>query len=238
MPDPAQGANANTADPQVFYVHADHLNTPRVVTDKTGAPRWRWLAEPFGTSAPETSPAGAPVFAFNLRFPGQFFDAESGMFYNYQRDYIPGVGRYAQSDPIGLDGGINTYSYVGADPLNFVDPEGLAPDGHHWVIGPIRHDPNLSPEARQVFRDSKTGYYGERHGWDKAHSDYNKGVQDLWNSKKFDPSNMTKGQAQDFVRDVMRSNDPRVSSYRRTIINQCMNYGMRRGGWTRGGSEQ
>jgi RHS repeat-associated protein len=102
-----------------------------VVTDKTGTPRWRWLAEPFGTTAPETSPAGAPVFAFNLRFPGQFFDAESGMFYNYQRDYIPGVGRYAQSDPIGLGGGVNTFGYVGGNPVSFVDPLGLA-----------RHAPN------------------------------------------------------------------------------------------------
>ena len=112
-PDPALGANAAAGPPLVYYVHTDHLNTPRVVVDRNNVQRWRWLAEPFGTTAAETSPAGQAAFIFNLRFPGQFYDAESGAHYNMQRDYLPGVGRYAQSDPIGLVGGINTYAYVG-----------------------------------------------------------------------------------------------------------------------------
>lgn len=112
-PDPALGANAAAGPPLVYYVHADHLNTPRIVVDRNNVQRWRWLAEPFGTTAAETSPAGQAAFIFNLRFPGQFYDAESGAHYNMQRDYLPGVGRYAQSDPIGLVGGINTYAYVG-----------------------------------------------------------------------------------------------------------------------------
>jgi RHS repeat-associated protein len=124
-PDPAQGANANMAAPLVYYIHADHLNTPRVLVDKTNTMRWRWMSEPFGTTAPDTSPAGQAALTFNLRFPGQFYDAESGMMHNYQRDYIPGIGRYAQSDPIGLKGGINTYSYTAANPIANVDPDGL-----------------------------------------------------------------------------------------------------------------
>lgn len=119
-PDPANAANP----PLVYYVHTDHLGTPRVVVDKSGNQRWNWLAEPFGTSAPNNNPSGLGAFAFNLRFPGQYADAESGLFYNYFRDYDASTGRYTQSDPIGLAGGINTYAYVGGSPVSFVDPTG------------------------------------------------------------------------------------------------------------------
>lgn len=63
---------------------------------------------------------------FNLRFPGQYYDQETGLFYNYFRDYDPQTGRYIESDPIGLRAGINTYGYVGGNPVNWVDPYGLA----------------------------------------------------------------------------------------------------------------
>ncbi len=110
--------------PNVFYVHNDHIQTPRVVTNPSGVLRWTWMAEPFGTTAANTNPAGQGAFTFNLRHPGQYADSESGLFYNYFRDYDATVGRYAQSDPIGLEGGINTYAYVGGNPLSFVDPRG------------------------------------------------------------------------------------------------------------------
>jgi RHS repeat-associated protein len=120
-PDPASASNP----PLIYYVQTDHLNTPRAVLDKNNKIRWRWLAEPFGVTAPETNPSGLGAFTLNLRFPGQYYDTETGLAYNYFRDYDSTTGRYVQSDPIGLDGGINTYGYVGGNPMRYTDPMGL-----------------------------------------------------------------------------------------------------------------
>jgi len=65
------------------------------------------------------------VLEFPLRFPGQYFDAETGLFYNCFRNYDPQTGRHIQSDPIGLRGGSNTFLYARASPLRWIDPLGL-----------------------------------------------------------------------------------------------------------------
>jgi RHS repeat-associated protein len=110
----------------MFYVHTDHLNTPRQVTRPAdNAQMWRWFSDPFGTNAPNENPAGAGPFAYNLRFPGQIFDGAAGLHYNYHRNYWPHLGRYVQPDPIGLEGGLNPYLYAGGNPLRFADPTGL-----------------------------------------------------------------------------------------------------------------
>ncbi|MFN7222329.1 MAG: RHS repeat-associated core domain-containing protein [Burkholderiales bacterium] len=117
------------AGSQIFYVHTDHLGTPRAITQASGNGKvWEWKNDdPFGANMPDENPSGiAGTFKYNLRFPGQYYDQETGTYYNYFRDYDPSVGRYVQSDPIGLRGGLNTYGYVGADPMTRIDSLGLS----------------------------------------------------------------------------------------------------------------
>ena len=106
--------------------HANYLNTPRLVADATGTTVWRWdQAEPFGDSPADENPSGAGTFDLPLRFAGQYYDAESGLHYNYFRDYDPSLGIYKQSDLIGLRGEVNTYAYVRGHPLIGTDEFGL-----------------------------------------------------------------------------------------------------------------
>jgi len=120
---------AITTVAQVYYIHADHLGTPRVITksDATNAKVWEWSnSDAFGANLPNEDPNGTGKnFKYNNRFMGQYYDQETGTMYNYFRDYDPATGRYVQSDPIGLKGGKNTYSYVEGRPLSFADPYGL-----------------------------------------------------------------------------------------------------------------
>jgi RHS repeat-associated protein len=122
-----------TQPAQLLYAHADHLGTPRAITRPSdNALVWRWdNIDPFGNNSADENPNnvnGASPLTYNLRFPGQYKDRETGNHYNYFRDYNPGVGRYVQSDPIGLQGGLNTFGYVGGRPLVSTDSSGLFVD--------------------------------------------------------------------------------------------------------------
>jgi RHS repeat-associated protein len=119
---------ASQAD-NVAYIHADHLDTPRVIMNQANQQLWRWDSDPFGSAVANVNPSGLGAFAFNQRFPGQYWDQETNLHYNYLRDYEPAVGRYIQSDPVGVRGGINTYAYVRGNPLLYTDPYGLWPFG-------------------------------------------------------------------------------------------------------------
>jgi RHS repeat-associated protein len=110
----------------LFYIWSDQLGTPRQITDTSNVSRWEWAHnDPFGNNTPNENPAGQGTFTYNLRFPGQYYDAETGKHYNYFRDFDASLGRYLQSDRIGLGGGTDTYSYVGQAPLLRTDRLGL-----------------------------------------------------------------------------------------------------------------
>jgi RHS repeat-associated protein len=105
-----------------YHIAPDHLGAPHRIVNSANAQVWLWDHDPFGNGAP----AAAAGFSHRLRFPGQVYDAESGLHSNGRRDYDPRLGRYVESDPLGLEGGINTYAYAGNDPVNAIDPLGLA----------------------------------------------------------------------------------------------------------------
>jgi len=113
-----------------LYVAADYLNSPLVLVAGTGGEgqiSWLWDHAPFG----EDQPLAKASVSYNLRFPGQYYDSETGLHQNAARDYAPIIGRYIESDPIGLKGGNNSYAYARNNPLTFDDPSGL--DATNWT---------------------------------------------------------------------------------------------------------
>nr|WP_269837292.1 RHS repeat-associated core domain-containing protein [Delftia acidovorans] len=120
---------------RLYAIHTDHLNTPRRLTNQQGQVAWQWLISGFGEVRPTTGdrgygqtvsgPSYVQAVKFDLRYPGQVFDEETGLSYNLHRYYDAATGRYMQADPIGLEGGWNRFGYVGGNPLNFIDPKGL-----------------------------------------------------------------------------------------------------------------
>ena len=94
---------------------------------------WRWEGNAFGDTAPNEDPTNSGVkTTINLRYAGQYYDKETGLHYNWHRYYDPRLGRYITSDPIGLAGGLNTYAYVGNNPLRYIDPNGLVRMYGNW----------------------------------------------------------------------------------------------------------
>lgn len=139
----ARGTGVNT---QLYFIEVDHINTPTRIRNQLNQVVWSWdKREAFGYHAPNEDVDGDGFyFEFNLRFPGQWFDKETGLFHNGFRDYNPSTGRYMQSDPLGLEAGFNTYAYVGSNPLRAVDPYGLMLEMLYYnyvmVFMPIKHE--------------------------------------------------------------------------------------------------
>jgi RHS repeat-associated protein len=144
------------------FVETDALGTPRaVVHPSANATIWRWdlTTTAFGEHAPNADPDGNGLaYPFNLRHPGQYADGV-GFNYNVFRDYDPSTGRYLQSDPIGLRGGMNSYTYVGGNPMLLIDPLGLC---WEWSqsLGTMTHVDDATGARRNVG----TGYSGHGAG--------------------------------------------------------------------------
>lgn len=111
-----------------FYVLSDHRGAPVKVIDINNIVVWEADYDPFEKATVNEDPDGDGInFEQNIRLPGQYYDKETGLHYNNRRYYDPDTGRYITSDPIGIDGGMNTYLYANANPVRFSDRTGLAP---------------------------------------------------------------------------------------------------------------
>lgn len=127
-------ANNTPSDYRLTYIHADHLNAPRTMTNGVKAVVWSWGLDAYGVTAANDNPDGNSISdPLDLRFPGQVYDAETKLLYNMNRYYDPLIGRYTQSDPIGLAGGLNTYAYVDGNPISLTDPTGECP----WCVAAV-----------------------------------------------------------------------------------------------------
>ena len=118
---------------KVYYYHLDHLGTPLVLTGTNRQLRWGTNYLPFGKLYSELADSASN----EVRFPGQYHDEETDLYYNWHRYYEPNLGRYYQADPIGLFGGINLYINVDNNPQRWVDPKGLQIFGHGSYGYPI-----------------------------------------------------------------------------------------------------
>jgi RHS repeat-associated protein len=154
----------------VKYLHVDQLNTPIMMTNSTAATGWTWRPDPWGNGAISSG-------TYRPRFAGQYYDNQTGNTQNWMRDYDPQTGRYLQSDPIGLRGGVNTYVYVFGNPLIGRDPFGLV-------------DINLFPVNSGQYRDAEgvtsandeitVGAHGDTYGITDYRKYENGQVMDAW----------------------------------------------------------
>ncbi len=124
--DPIWQANASNASltdngTSFHYLHTDHLGTPQLATTKDGQTNWKAQSEAFGAAGVLQAQS---TIEMNLRFPGQYFDEETGAHYNFFRNYISIVGRYLENDPVRLNGGVNLFEYGASNAIRYIDSHG------------------------------------------------------------------------------------------------------------------
>jgi RHS repeat-associated protein len=131
---------------RIVYIVSDHQNKPRRGIDaSTQQVVWSWDPDAFGAIQPQAGLANPATI--NLRFPGQYYDSQSGLYYNHNRFYNPELGRYMEPDPTGLDSGLNPYAYVGNNPVNGVDPTGLMEGMSDWGMSNVWINGNINLNA-------------------------------------------------------------------------------------------
>lgn len=152
---PVALVDGNGTTSTVSYVISDGLGTPRAVVDATGATKWQWAyaSNPFGENVP-TSGNG---YVLNLRYAGQYFDAESGLVHNGFRDYEAATGRYLQSDPVGLAAGASTYGYANGSPMRRTDAAGLQSVGGPPEENVPENIPEVDEEIEELDREAREG---------------------------------------------------------------------------------
>jgi RHS repeat-associated protein len=154
--------NGSVTTSTINYVTADQLNTPRAVTNSAGTVIWQLPYQ--GNAFEELQPTSTTGYVLNLRSPGQYYDVETGLNYNLFRYYEPATGRFLQSDPIGLNGGVSTYASVNNNPLKYIDPKGT--DGILLINPTAAYIPltgDYGGHAAVLVGNNQTGwtYYSE-----------------------------------------------------------------------------
>jgi RHS repeat-associated protein len=156
---PIAQIDVNGGTDSLHYLHTDHLMTPRFATTSGQQVSWRWEGEAFGDTDDQEIQT-----IVNLRFPGQYYDDETGEHYNWNRYYRPGIGRYVTSDPIGLGGGVNTYGYIDGNPARFFDMFGLEITGELGSVNATITDwdyTGVSAPDNGIRREGLEDIYGQ-----------------------------------------------------------------------------